>query len=107
VCLLLVLNNVAALPYDSTKSFLEDCKDFSFEGMKKYSTGQCVGMVRAMMNVGPLLIPELRFCPPDPFGPVFGLGALNRYLKLHPEELNDDPYSTMTFAFRDEWPCKK
>ena len=87
-CFLLVLSNVSALTYDSTESFLEDCQDFSFEGMKKYSTGQCVGVVRAMMQLGPFLIPELRFCPPDPFGPIFGLGALNRYLRSHPDALS-------------------
>jgi hypothetical protein len=76
------------------------------EEMKKYSTGQCVGIVRAMMHIGPFLISELRFCPPDMFGPILGLGALNRYLRSHPDALNDDPYVAMVLAFREEWPCK-
>jgi hypothetical protein len=59
---------------DTVKDYIEECKDVSFEGMKKYSRGNCMGMMRAMMKVGPFLIPELRFCPPDTAGPIWGVG---------------------------------
>jgi len=43
--------------------------------------------------------------------PIFGMGAMNRYVKAHPEVLkpdtpNMDRLSMLILAFRDEWPCK-
>lgn len=105
-CCLMLFGETAVLADDSAKTFVEECNQEPFvEAMRKYSMGQCTGTIRTMMAVGPVLVPELRFCP-GAAPTILGLAAMNQYVKAHPDALNEDRLIMLNMAFRDEWPCK-
>jgi hypothetical protein len=101
----MLFSETAGLADDTAKTFVEECNEPFLEAMQKYSMGACTGTIRTMMAVGPVLIPELRFCPGDAVT-IQGFAAMNTYVKAHPDVLNGDRLSMLTLAFRDKWPCK-
>jgi hypothetical protein len=64
-----------------------------------------MGIIRGVMTVRPFLVPDLKHCPGS-FGPIFGLGAIIRYLRSHWDAENEDIYVVMLRAFHEEWPCR-
>jgi len=112
VCCFLFVGETGILADDSNsaKSFREKCNAlFSNEDLFTYShgssAGYCFGTVGTVMALGPFLAPGFKFCPPDT-RPISGIGALSRYLKAHPDRLNDEELSVLIQAYDEEWPCK-
>jgi hypothetical protein len=108
-CLILVFETTG-FAENNSKAFVEGCRDFSLKGMRSFEMGECLGAIRSLMLVGPYLREDMKFCP-DNGRTIFGMGAMNRYVKAHPDVLksdtpNMDVTSMLILAFRDEWPCK-
>jgi len=113
-CCLFLFSGTAGFAEKTVKTFVEECGDWSFKGFESREMGECVGVITTMMILGPFLIQKMRFCPGEPTPPpIVGFGAMNKYVRAHPNVLNsdgqyynDDRLIMLTLAFREEWPCK-
>jgi hypothetical protein len=108
LCITLVCATVG-LAENNSKEFVDGCNSFR-ERPHSYETGDCLGAMRTLMVVGPYLREDLKFCP-DSGRAIFGMAAMNGYVKAHPDVLkpdtpNMDRVSLLILAFREEWPCK-
>jgi hypothetical protein len=110
-CCLILIGATAGFAENDSKSFVEGCNDRSLDGLRSYDMGQCIGVISTLMVVGPYLDQVTRFCPPAGRA-IYGMGAMNKYTKAHPEVLKPDaPHMDrlvmLIMAFREEWPCNK
>lgn len=107
-CVLLILAATPALAADDTsaQALLDKCNLTPVaEKMAKYDAGFCIGIIVTVMSVGPDLMHESRFCPPNHI-PIVGIGTLERYLKAHPEAKDEKVLSVLGKAYMKAWPCK-
>jgi len=70
-----------------------------------YDAGYCSAVIRVFLSLGPYLMPEMKYCPPDNI-PLYGIAAFNQYLDAHPELQDEKFYPVIIQAFREKWPCK-
>lgn len=108
-CCLILFSGAAGLAENDLKAFVDGCNSFTKKS-SSYAAGDCLGVIRTLMVVGPYLREDLKFCP-DSGRAIFGMGAMNGYVKSHPGVLdidapNMDRVSMLILAFREEWPCK-
>jgi hypothetical protein len=78
---------------------------FQFE---KYSVigGQCFGNVEALMNVGPYLGADLRFCPPKGANFNQGIHVVAAYIRKIPQRTHENFLELAVEALRSAWPCR-
>ena|SRR5579863_1997121 len=76
------------------------CDAANFQG------GICYGMITAMAFVGPILPPELTFCPPAGDTNAQDVRVVLHYIEQHPERRHEDIRLLAVEAFRSVWPCK-
>ena len=107
---LIFFSETSGFAENTSKTFVEGCRGFSVKDMPRFEMGECLGVVGTLMLVGPYLREDMKFCP-DSGRPIFGVGAMNKYVKAHPDVMNPDApnmdrVSMLILAFREEWPCK-
>ena len=116
-CCLVICGHLAArADDDSAAHFLVQCNSLS-KDMRSWrddaaagyatgsDTGYCLGTMIAVLNLGPELSEDLRFCPPAK-RVIVGIGVMAGYLRAHPDRKNELYLPLMVEAFQHEWPCK-
>jgi len=69
------------------------------------AAGQCMGMVAALTEVGTVLVPQFRFCPPSGVTYTQALRVVLSYLDAHPQRTNEPLTALAVEALRAAWPC--
>jgi hypothetical protein len=86
-CCLTIFSGTVGLAENNSKPFVESCNDLSMKGFQRHEMTECIAIVSTLMVVGPYLREEVKFCPNRP---ILGMGAVNRYVKAHPDILKAD-----------------
>jgi hypothetical protein len=108
------LGFVPAQAQDAVSDVLPGCQDYVAVGRGKsppkrgdlVATAECVAMIKTILLLEKLLVPELRFCRPD------GV-SVNDSVELVVGEagrrsrIGDKPFFIVAIAiFKERWPCR-
>jgi hypothetical protein len=76
-----------------------------------YDVGYCLGLTQGVRQTMRLLNEELpttyQTCFPDGTTNGQGMRIVLKYLKDHPEQLQEDAVSLVYLAYKTAYPCKK
>jgi hypothetical protein len=105
ILLLLVAERAAAqIDFGSGNHMLPHCKAAIARNDLTVFSGQCGGVIDALIFTGSSIEGSGRFCPP-PIPPVQGLRVVVLYLERHPALLHLDFKVLALRALQEAWPC--
>ena|SRR6516162_2433303 len=92
----------------SGKYFLPHCKAI-IESNKDnpFQMAVCIGVVIALMRLGPSLTTNISFCAPDSVTYAQAVKVIVSYLEAHPDTLHEDFVLLAHVALAEAWPCSK
>ena len=68
--------------------------------------GVCLGVVRAVTLIQPIMEPNVRSCPRAETTTEQAIGVVIQYVDKDPQRMDDPFVSIVLMAFRAAWPCK-
>ena len=96
---------VAQIDFGSGNFMLPHCKAAIASTGLSVFTGQCGGVIDALIFMGSSIEGSGRFCPP-PIPPVQGVRVVVFYMERHPELLHLDFKVLALRALQEAWPCR-
>jgi hypothetical protein len=107
VCVCASQTAVAAENFYSGNFYLRHCKNLlSGSSEDRFNQGNCLGVVRTLMDLGEHLPGSGRFCVPRESSREQGIRVLVAFLEAQPHRLHEDFIDLAMEAYRKAWPCK-
>jgi hypothetical protein len=87
------------------------CKAFDREDSKSkvplWLQSECAATVNTAYRLGPFLMSELRFCPPQQSSMGQALSIVVKHMTDNPDKRHYELHNIAVLALRQAWPCPK
>jgi hypothetical protein len=90
----------------SANAVMPGCVQTLGSGLASFEGGYCLGLVRAIAALGPLLNHELRFCPPHGVTAGQDLRVVVDFINRNPGRMHEIFDVLALEAFRNSWRCR-